>query len=60
MYLIAKSSLWKDVAVVLSSSLCLAGLVYALRQRKSVQSRIDFFLDSIQEKERELKGLQEK
>ena len=48
------------MVVVLSTSLCLAGVLYALRQRRGVQSRIDIFLDSIREKERELKALQEK
>ena len=55
-----KYSLWKDVVVALSVSLCVVGVAYALRQRRVTQQRIDTFLESFREKERELRALHEK
>ena len=55
-----KSSVWKDVVVALSVSLCVVGVVHALRQRRVTQKRIDKFLESFREKERELRTLQER
>ena len=54
------SGYWKDVVVLLSSSLCLLGLLYALRQRRTAQTRIDTFLESIRIYERELNELKER
>ena len=57
---VGRYSQWKDIVVVLSVSLCVVGVVYALRQRRVTQRRIDTFLESFREKERELKLLQER
>jgi len=54
------SGYWKDAVVLLSSTLCLLGLLYALKQRHSAQTRIDAFLESIRIYERELNELKEK
>ena len=48
------------MVLVLSSTLCLLGLVYALRQRQVAQSKIDTFLKNIKVYERELSELKEK
>ena len=58
--LTGKYSVWKDVVLVLSVSLCVVGVAYALRQRRDTQLRIDNFLKSFREKERELRALQER
>ena len=56
----ARSGYWKDIVVFLSSSLCLLGLLYTLKQRRSAQTRIDAFLESIRVYERELTTLKER
>ena len=48
------------MVVALSVCLCVVGVAYALRQRRVTQQRIDTFLESFREKERELRGLQER
>ena len=53
-------SYWKDAVLVLSSTLCLLGLLYALRQRQVAQSRIDTFLENTRVYEKELSELKEK
>lgn len=53
-------SLWKDMVVALSVSLCVVGVAYALRQRRVTQQRIDTFLKSFKEKEKELRTLHER
>ncbi len=53
-------SYWKDAIVVLSTSVCLFGILYALRQRRSAQSHVDTFLESIRVYEKELQELKEK
>lgn len=53
-------SYWKDAVLVLSITLSLLGVLYALRQRHSAQSRIDTFLESIRVYERELSELKER
>ena len=55
-----KYSVWKDVMLGLSVMLCVVGMAYAVRQRRDTQRRIDTFLESFREKERELRALQEK
>ena len=44
----------------LSVTLCVVGMVYAVRQRRETQRRIDTFLESFREKEKELRALQER
>ncbi len=46
--------------MVLSTTVCLFGILYALRQRHYAQSRIDTFLRSIRGYEKELQELKEK
>lgn len=48
------------MVVALSVSLCVVGVAYALRQRRVTQQRIDTFLKSFKEKEKELRTLHER
>ena len=54
------SGYWKDVIMTLSILLCMAGLMYALRQRWIAQSRIDSFLEDYLMKKEELTKLRAK
>lgn len=51
---------WKDIIMTLSILLCVWGVLYALRQRWIVQSRIDSFLEEYRTKEEELTKLRSK
>ena len=54
------SGYWKDAMLVLSFTLSVLGVVYALRQRQMAQSKIDSFLDDFRIKEEELSKLKSK
>ena len=51
---------WKDAISLFSVTISVIGILFALRQRRSAQSRIDSFLEDMREKEKELDVLKSK
>lgn len=51
---------WKDTIVILSTFLSVCGILYALRQRRLSQSRIDSFMEDLRLKEEEVSKLKSK